>query len=226
MAVYDHEEQEQLDELKAWWKQHGNKVVNVALAVSLVAAMAVGWRWWQGKQSAEAAGLYSQLQLSLEKRDTKRTLDIAVELADRYASTPYAGMAALLAARSQYEAGDLKNARAQLAWAADKAGDPALRDLAHLRLAGVLLEEKSYDEALAQVAKPAESAFAARFAEVRGDIYAAQGKRSEAREAYAAALAALTEAKAGEATISPLEQRMAAYRELVEIKLETVGGKS
>ena len=229
MAVYDHEEQEQLDEIKAWWKQHGNKVLNIALLVTAVAAAAVGWKWYQGKQTAEAVSLYGQLQLSVEKRDAKRALDIAVELTDKYASTIYAGMGAMVAARSQYEIGDVKNAKAQLGWAAEKSSDPALRDLAHLRLAGVLLDEKAYDEALKQLSAPAEKAFAARFGELKGDIFLAQGKTTEARDAYQQALVALDgqgDGKSGENKAGPVGQREAAYRELVQIKLESLGGKS
>jgi hypothetical protein len=33
MAAYDLEEQEQLDELKTWWKLHGNLVTNILLAI-------------------------------------------------------------------------------------------------------------------------------------------------------------------------------------------------
>src|SRR5690606_22137219 len=139
MAVYDHEEQEQLEALKAWWRDHGNKVINLALAAALVAASVSGWKWWQDKQAGEASAVYGQLQAAAEKHDAKVTRDMAVNLAEHYSGTVYAGMGALLTAKIQAEAGDLKNAKAQLAWAADKASDPSLRDLARLRLAGLLL---------------------------------------------------------------------------------------
>lgn len=228
MAVYDHQEQEQLDEIKAWWQQHGNKVLNIALLVTVLAAAVLGWRWWQGKQTAEAAALYGQLQVAMERRDGARALDIAVELADKYSASVYAGMGAMVVARGQYENGDAKNAKAQLGWAAEKASDTALRDLARLRLAGVLLDEKAYDEALKQVAEPNEKAFVARFAELRGDILVAQGKPAEARSAYQQALVGLDAGKAEGANdaANPLAQREAAYRELVQVKLDALGGKS
>ncbi len=228
MAVYDHQEQEQLDEIKAWWKQHGNKVLNIALLVTALIAAVLGWRWWQGKQSAEAATLYGQLQVSLERRDTQRGLDIAVELADKYSATVYAGMGAMVVARSQHDSGDIKNAKAQLAWAVENASDAALRDLARLRLAGVLLDEKTYEDALKQVGEPAEKAFTGRFAELRGDILLAQGKPADARTAYQQALVALDAAKLDteSSKTGPVAQREAAYRELVQIKLDALGGKS
>src|SRR5690606_12832987 len=149
--------------------------------------------------------------------------DMAVNLAEHYSGTVYAGMGALLTAKIQAEAGDLKNAKAQLAWAADKASDPALRDLARLRLAGLLLDEKAYDEALQQLGTEPEAGFAARYAELKGDIYAAQGKTEEARTAYQAALSSLNAKGDME---SPDAQRQAMYRELMQLKLDSVGGNA
>ena len=223
MAVYDHEEQEQLETLKAWWRDHGNKVVGFVLVAALVAAGVSGWKWWQDKQAGEAGMLYGQLQAAAEKQDVKAARDAAVALADKYSSTSYAGMGALMAAKLQATAGDVKNAKAQLAWAAEKASDPSLRDLARLRLAGLLLDEKSYDEALQQLNQEPAPGFAARYAELKGDVYAAQGKKEEARTAYQAAVTKL-DAKGGVET--PASQREGMYRELMQIKLESVGGKA
>jgi predicted negative regulator of RcsB-dependent stress response len=50
-----------------------------------------------------------------------------------------------------------------------------------------LLDEKSYDEALKQLEGGHAGAFDARFLELKGDVFAAQGKKSEARLAYKAA---------------------------------------
>jgi predicted negative regulator of RcsB-dependent stress response len=223
MAVYDHEEQEQLETLKAWWRDHGNKVINFALAAAVVAAAASGWRWWQDKQAGEAGALYGQLQSAAEKRDVKAVRDASVALVDNYSGTVYAGMGALLAAKLQAAEGDVKNAKAQLAWAAEKADDASLRDLARLRLAGLLLDEKAYDEALQQLNKEPDAGFAARYAELKGDVYTAQGKKDDARTAYQAALTKL-DGKSGMET--PASQREAMYRELIQIKLESVGGKA
>ena len=180
MAVYDHEEQEQLEALKAWWRDHGNKVVNLALAAAVVAASVSGWKWWQDKQAVEASSVYGQLQAAAEKHDAKVTRDMAVALAENYSGTVYAGMGALLTAKIQAEAGDLKNAKAQLAWAADKASDPSLRDLARLRLAGLLLDEKAYDEALQQLGHGAGSRLCRTLCRAQGRYLcrAGQGGRS------------------------------------------------
>jgi len=219
MAVYDLEEQEQLDELKTWWKQYGNLVTTVITVVAVAAVAWQGWNWWRRDQMAQAGDVYAAVERAAAANDVKRARDAAGELIDKFSGTNYAALAALLSAKLQFESGDLKNAKLQLAWAADHGNDAELRDLARLRLAAVLLDEKAYDEALAQLAAAPVEPLAARYAEVRGDVLAAQGKSLEARAAYAAALAKLDEPG------SKADQRHAAYRDLLQVKLESQGAK-
>ena len=218
MAAYDLEEQEQIDELKTWWKQYGNLVTNILLAVALAAAGWQGWNWWQRQQAAQASAVFAGLQNAAMQRDVKRVRELAGELVDKYSTTHYAGMGAMLAARIQVDAGEPKNARVQLAWAADKAKDPGLRDLARLRLATLMLDDKEYDEALKQLTAEPMASFAPRFAELRGDILAAQGKAPEARAAYEGALAKL------EALGKDDEGRArGGYRDILEVKRDSLG---
>ncbi len=218
MAVYDLEEQEQLAELKTWWQHYGNRVTGVVLALALAAAAWQGWNWWQRHQSAQASVVFAGLQQAAGQRDAKRTRELAGELIEKYAGTSYAGMGALLAARIQVDQGDSKNARVQLAWAAEHAKDAGLRELARLRLAAVLLDEKAYDEALKQLAAEPAAPFAARYADLRGDIFAAQGKGAEAAAAYDAALAKIDAVAKGDEV-----PRHAAYREIVQTKRDALG---
>jgi predicted negative regulator of RcsB-dependent stress response len=159
------------------------------------------------------------LQQSAAQRDAKRTKELAGELIDKYSGSAYAGMGAMLSARTQLEVGDAKTAKLQLQWAADRAGDDGLRDLARLRLAVVLLDEKAYDEALAQLTKAPAASFLGRYGEIKGDILAAQGKPAEAKSAYEAALKAVDDqAKKADGA----EPKNAAYREVVQAKLDRV----
>ncbi len=218
MAAYDLEEQEQLDELKTWWKLHGNLITNILLAIALAAVAWQGWNWWQRQQSAHAASVFASLQTAAVQRDAKRVRELAGELVDKYSITEYAGMGALLAARMQVDAGDTKSARAQLAWAVENAKDAGFRDLARLRLAAVLLDEKAFDEALKQISSEPAAAFAPRFSELRGDIFVAQGKPTDALGAYDAALAKLDSlAKEDETRLR------GAYREILVVKRDSLG---
>ncbi|HEY5762023.1 MAG TPA: tetratricopeptide repeat protein [Rhodocyclaceae bacterium] len=212
MATYDLEEQEQLDSLKAWWRQYGDWITGVLLVVSLSFAGYQGWNWYQRNQSAEASALFASLQQAANLEEDQRVRAAAGELLEKYSSTRYAEMGAMISARVAFEAGDRKTAQAQLQWVVDHA-DSELRDLARLRLTAVLLEDGNVDAALATVAKPDQASFAPRFAEVRGDILLVQGKRAEARTAYEAALAAMpTETDAS-------AQR---YRELLKQKRDAL----
>lgn len=220
MAVYDLEEQEQIDELKTWWKQYGSLVTGLVLAVTVIMAAWQGWNWWQRNQAVQAGGVYSLIERAAGAHDAKKVREATGELIDKYSGTSYAGMAALLSAKMQMESGDRKTAKLQLGWVMDNAHGSDLRDLARLRLASVLLDEKAYDEALKLLVSESATPFAPRFSETRGDIFSAQGKLGEARSAYQAALNKIDEAQKISA-----DQRRGQYRDLLHVKLESLGGK-
>lgn len=220
MAVYDLEEQEQLAELKTWWAQHGNFVTSVTLVVALSVAGWQGWNWWQRDQAAQASAVYGGLQLAANQRDAKRTRELAGDLIDKFPRTAYAAMGALVSARVQQDAGELKTAQVQLQWVADNASDEAISALANLRLAGVMLDEKNYEGALARLTTSPVAAFLVRHHEIKGDIFSAQGKVADARVAYEEALKAL-ETKQGQADLAGTERgRSAAYQEVLRAKLD------
>ena len=216
MAHYDLEEQEQIDSIKTWWKQYGNLVTGVVMAASLGVVGWQGWNWYQRGQSAQASAVYSALEQGLALKDAQRVKTAAGELAEKFGGTTYAGLGALLAAKMSHEAGDLKTAKLQLTWAGEH-GKDEVRDIARLRLAAVLLDEKSYDEALKQVDGAHAPAFDARFAELKGDVLSAQGKKAEAKVAYQAAV---TKLDGGEAKAA---QSVGPYRDLLQQKLDSLG---
>ncbi len=222
MATYDLEEQEQISELKTWWKMHGNLVTTVLLAVSAGVVGWQGWNWYQRNQTAEASVIYVAVQKAALERDAKGAREAAGALTEKYPRTAYAAMAALTSARMQFDAGDLKTARAQLQWVAEKSRDKDLRDLGRLRLAHVLFDDKALDEALTLLGEEPEPAFAARFAELKGDILAVQGKKADARAAYQAAL---VKYDAIDKAAGSQGGREAQYRDLLQVKLDSLGGK-
>ena len=222
MAHYDLEEQEQIDTIKTWWKMYGNLVTAVLLAVSAGAVGWQAWNWYQRTQAAEASVIYAAVQKGAMERDPKRVREAAGELTEKYPGTAYAAMAALTSARMQFDAGDLKTARAQLQWVAEKARDRDLRDLGRLRLAHVLFDDKALDEALKLLADEPVPAFAARFGELKGDILVAQGKHAEAKAAYQAALA---KQDAAEKDAGSQGGRETQYRDLLQLKLDSLGDK-
>src|SRR6266702_674524 len=158
MAAYDLEEQEQLAELKAWWKEHGGTVIlGATLALAAFGAWN-GWMWYQRSQAAQAAVLYDALQKAARANDLKAIRDTAGAILENFPRTAYAPLAALVSAKVQFQAGDLKTARAQLEWVVEHANNDQIRSIATLRLASVLLDDKEPDAAL-QVLEEAPSGF-------------------------------------------------------------------
>lgn len=207
--AYNFQEQEQLEAVKSWWARYGTLVMVVLIACLLTVAAFQGWRYYRHHQSLSAATLYEQMAQAERLSEHKKVRDIAAQITDKYARTPYAAMAALSAARAAFETGDLAAAKAQLQWVIDNAREEEVREVARLRLAGVLLDEKKYDEALTLVKGTNSAAFAALHADMRGDILLAQGKRGEARAAYRQALEK-SDVK------SP-------YRPMIQAKLDALG---
>lgn len=215
MAAFDLEEQEQISQIKGWWEENGKLVTTLAVAAALASVGWQGWNWYRGKQGAEASALYAVVQQAAGEKNAQKVREAAGQIIDKYSGTPYADLAALTSAKVQSDAGDLKNARVPLAWAAEKANDPALRNIARLRLATVLFDDKAYDEALAQLQAPVDAELAARFADLKGDILVAQGKPAEARAAYKAAVEALSTA---------VKPESSTLREITQAKLDAIGG--
>ena len=209
--AYDLEEQEQLATLKAWWKDNGGKVIALLLAVAIGAAGWQAWRAWQANQTQHAATQYETLIKAVQAGDPKALRDASGTLIESHPRTLYASMGALAAARFHFEKGDLKDAKAQLQWVVERSSSDELRDLARLRLAAVLLDEKAYDEALKLLEAKHAAPAAAQYAALKGDILAAKNQREEAKAAYKLALE-----KAGD--------RNPAFRASVQLRLDGLGG--
>ncbi len=207
----DLEEQEQVAELKAWWKDHGGRIVALVLALAIGFAGWQGWRWYQLDQAANASALYDTLSKAAQANDGKAVRDAAGTLVESYPRTVYASMGALVAARYYFDRNDLKNAKAQLQWVMERASSDDFRDLARLRLASVQLDEKAYDEALKLLEAPHGGAYDAQYAALRGDVLVAKNQAAEAKAAYRLALE-----KSG--------KQQGAFQESVRIRLEALGG--
>lgn len=207
--AYDLEEQEQLAEIKAWWAQYGRLLIVGVIGGLLVIGSVHGWRYYHNTQAIAAATLFDQQQRAERASDHKKVRDIATQMVDHYGSTGYAVLGALLAAKSDFDTGDLAAAKLRLQWVMDNAKDQETVDIARLRLARILFDEKNSAGALKQLeVKPVDS-FIGLYADLKGDVLSAQGKRAEARAAYQVALDKSD-------TASPL-------RQILQLKLDATG---
>lgn len=209
--AYDLQEQEQLESLKAWWRQYGNAITWALIVILFVFAAWNGWHYWQRKQATEAAMLYESLQKAAATNDTETVKRAATDMRDKYGRTAYADMAGLLAARVLYESKDFAGAKVQLQSVVDHAYLDEYEQLAKLRLSGMLLESKDYAGGLKLLEGTPPDAFAALYAERQGDLLLAQGKSVEAKAAYQRA-------------IDKTDRKDPAATQLLQLKLDLASG--
>lgn len=208
MSTYDLEEQEQLEQLKAFWQRYGGLISGVVLVAALGLAGYKGWNYYQGQQAVSAAALYDETARFNREKNIDGALQAFKTLKDKHGSTVFAQQAALAVAESAQEAGKTDAAIDALRWAAGQpVGEYAA--LAKLRLAGVLMEKADLKGALTALDGAWPEAFVALAEDRRGDIQAQSGDTAKAQESYRKAYAAL-----------PSTEK---YRDVVAIKLGAMG---
>ena len=210
--AYDLEEQEQLANLKAAWKQYGNMATWV-LIIGLGGY--AGWNFWSSQQlktSAQASVLFEGLNKAVVSKDNAQVMRIADDLKQKFPGSHYTEMASLLAAKSANDAGDLKRAKEILQAITVDTKNEEVKAIAKIRLSGLLLDEKLTDQAMTVLGGDFPAEFAADQADRKGDVFVAQGKIDEARKAYQLAL--------------EKSKEKAAAKTLIQIKLDAIGGVS
>jgi predicted negative regulator of RcsB-dependent stress response len=207
--AYDHEEQEQLADLKAWWNKFGNMATWVLIIALAGYAAWNGWNYYQRNQAIQASQLYDEMQKAIVAKDNAKVQRAAADITEKFGRTAYAQMGALAAAKMAFDANDLKTAKAQLQWVISN-GDDEYKAIAKIRLAGILLDEKAYDEGMKLLSGDFPASFAGAVADRKGDILVAQNKLEEARAAYQLALDKTDQKNPG--------------RQLIQLKLEAIGG--
>lgn len=205
----DLEEQEQLDEIKHFWNEYGNLITWVLIAVFGTIAAWNGWQYWQRTQAAQAATMYDEVERAAQAGDTARVERAFSDMKEKFGRTTYAQQAGMLAAKVFVDKGNADAAKAALGWVAEKASDEGYQAVARLRLAGLLVQAKAYDDALKQLSGNFPRSFEGLVADRRGDVYNLQGKKAEARAEYIKAYKNSDE--------------RAEYRRLVEVKLSALG---
>ncbi|MGH8807413.1 MAG: tetratricopeptide repeat protein [Noviherbaspirillum sp.] len=208
--AYDLEEQEQLATLKAWWNQYGNLVTWLLIIALAAYAAWSGWRYYERTQAMQAGQLYEELQKAVTAKDSAKIQRAASDMVAKFGKTAYAQMGALAAAKSAFDANDLKTAKTQLQWVIDNGLNDEYKAIAKIRMAGILLDERAYDDGLKLLSGDFPAQFASTVADRKGDILMAQSKIEDARAAYKLALEKTDEKNPG--------------RQLIQLKLDAIGG--
>jgi predicted negative regulator of RcsB-dependent stress response len=183
-------QQEELEKLKAWWKEYGNALI---AGIALGAVVLFGYRYWVQQQEIQretASSMYEQM-LQQMRADQAQARTTGEKIIGEYASTPYAGLTALLLARQAYEAGDKALAQRQLEWAVGNAKGDATRHAARLRLARLHIETGNANAAATLAETKDAAGFESEYHELRGDLAVARGDKNAARTAYRDAMKTL-----------------------------------
>ena len=213
----DLEEQEQLDQLKAFWQKYRNLITGVLTAALFAYAAYSGYGWWRNNQALEASKLYETMVSAIAKGDQAQSFRAADDLQKDFARTPYAAMSSLIAARIAADTGNVAKAIDYLRWTAKNASNEGYLALGKLRLVTQLIEqgsEKDFAEADQVLKETPIAGFEALWLERRGDWYLAQKKNDQAKQSYQEAWKKLDQAKE-----FPEEARR-----LLKVKLDAVGG--
>ncbi len=205
----DLEEQEQLDQLKHFWNTWGTLISSVLILVAGSLVAWNGYQYWQNRQAVQAAALFDAVDSAARSGDSVRMEQAFADLKAKYSGTAQTAQAGLTLAKVLLDNGNPDGAKDALNWVAEKSSDDGLKAIARLRLASVLMDQKSYDEAFKLVSSASPPEFEAVYADRKGDILVLQDKRVEAIAEYTRAHKAFEEG---------LE-----YRRLLEIKLNALG---
>ncbi len=190
--IYD--DHEQSERVRKWIKENGGAMV---LGVVLAFGGLYGWKYWQAEErrgDVQAATEYYGLATALDMNlfDKAYTHFEAIR-ADSPKST-YNAMAHLMIARARLDQGqaDLAESLYRDLLSNTKNIPEFIQLISRERLARLLLAKGDANSAMEVLDQAGDTtSFEARFAEVRGDILAANGDADGARSAYAAALDAM-----------------------------------
>jgi len=222
MAHLDLEEQEQIDRLKHFWQRYGQIISSAVLVILLALAGWNAYQYWQRHQATQAAALFDEVERFAREGDTSKLQRALTDIQSKFASTLYAQQAALLSAQIFVSQNQPDPAVAALKWVTEQSSDESYRSVARLRWAGLLLDIKSYDEALRVLSAPFPKSFEALAADRKGDVFSAQGQTAHAVEAYQAAYSGLSAALGEDASGGTTSE----YKRLVDVKLAALGAAS
>jgi predicted negative regulator of RcsB-dependent stress response len=182
-------EEQQLEELKKWWKENGSSIITGIVLGLAILFGARAWFAWQERTAQQASAVYAIMMNDMQSGDVGAATDNAGLLITDFSSTPYASLAALMLAKFRIEDDDLEAARTQLQWALENGSSDELRNTARVRLVRVLASLEDYASALALLEETEASVGQdGVISELRGDIHSLRGETEQAVDAYQEAL--------------------------------------
>ncbi|HAT53011.1 tetratricopeptide repeat protein [Burkholderiales bacterium] len=211
MATFDLDEQEQLDALQQFWRSYGRIVMAVVLAVVVGFGSTKWWEYQNRTEAQSASATFNKLEAVQTVEDIDLMSSLSEEIISEYGDTYYADLARLNLAKTEVDVGNSDEAIKLLRGVVDDSRDSSLVALARLRLAALYVMTEQFDLAMSALDGDADAAMSGLFADIRGDIYAAQDLHDEARGAYQEALSLLQEGNP--------------WVDIVQIKIDSLGSQ-
>ncbi|SFR63198.1 tetratricopeptide repeat protein [Thiomicrospira sp. ALE5] len=186
-------EQEQLDQLKAWWDKWGTWLLSAILIVVLSFS---GWRYWQANQLSQAqtaSMTFDMLEVSQQAGQFGEVVREARRLMQDFPRSPYSAAAAMMLATYYIEQGDFDEAQASLEWIMDARVEKVFKDTAAMRLVRLHINAQRYElaqQALDQVESVLlPAATRAQYDYHQALVYMYQGNAQQAQDAFNRVLA-------------------------------------
>lgn len=191
MSRFSLEEEEEIANLKAFWKKYGNFILTVLIIVFGAFAANNGYKWYKAKQSADSVLAFERIEQTVQKKDLDLLSKVLETLLTEHGSTVYAERGALLAGRAFYDGGKPEKAREALEWVVENGDLSEYVSTARLTLAGLLLEQGDATAANKLLDGKAGPGFEGLFLDRQGDIAQKEGNLKAAKDFYERSLVVL-----------------------------------
>ncbi|TDN41254.1 YfgM family protein [Haemophilus haemolyticus] len=181
--AYSIEEEQEINQLKDWWKENGKTII---VAFILGVGGMFGWRYWQAHQAeqiAQASAQYDALIYSTQQDEQAKKANIE-QFVQANSKTAYAVFALLDEAKKATEKQDFAAAEVNLNQALTQSQDEVLTSIVALRLSAVQFQLGQLDNALTTLNQVKGESFNARKAILTGDIQAVKGDKVAAKNSF------------------------------------------
>jgi len=139
------------EQMKTVWRRFAPVIISVAVLIVLVAVGREVYSYWRDSQSSASGDRYlSALRNATENRKDEAVKELEALARDGFGSYPV--LARMRLATLKAENGDVAGAAAEFsAIGKDNSVPQAIRNVAHLRAAWILVDHGTYDQVAAEV---------------------------------------------------------------------------
>ena len=177
-------EKEQIEQIRNWWSEYGGYVI---FGVAAGALILFGYNYYQTNklnQQLQASALYETLTDHVVDGALDEAEVLAGQIGTEFAATTYAAQSKLAMARLYMDKNRDQDAADVLGEILAGEGDEAIKHVARLRLAKILLYQDKAADVVELLEGQDNPAFSAAYSELLGDAYHALGQIADAQVAY------------------------------------------